>query len=265
MSTRSSPTPEELREWLDVAVDAAWRAGRVTLAYFQTGLRPETKADGSPVTVADREAERFLRTHLAARFPGHSIVGEEMGADEKPSPYRWWIDPIDGTQSFVHGVPLYGVLLGLEVDGTPTVGVAHFPALDETYAAAPGTGCLWNGRRSHVSTVESLAGALVAYTHPRPTTSDAAVAGWSRVCRAAKAARGWSDCYGHCLVATGRADVMLDLAMNPWDSAALVPLLREAGGTFTDWRGRDTIHGGNAVSTNGVLLDSVLKALDATA
>jgi histidinol-phosphatase len=251
-----------VREFLDFAIDAAWQAGQRTLAHFQTGVGVEEKIDRSPVTIADREAEGILRHLIAARFPDHAIAGEEFGDDGRRVSHRWVLDPIDGTQSFIRGVPLYGVLIGLEVDGEPVAGVSHFPALKETVAAARGEGCWWNGRRARVSPVGSLDLALVTYSDSR-TLVDRLGAGWHELQAATRLQRGWGDCYGHCLVATGRADVMLDPVMNEWDCTALLPILLEAGGTFTDWTGRARTDGGDAFSTNGVLFEGVLARLRA--
>jgi histidinol phosphatase-like enzyme (inositol monophosphatase family) len=242
----------DLPSLLEFAVDAAWAAGRVTLAHFQAGVDVELKADDSPVTVADRHAEQFLRARIAARYPDHAILGEEYGAAGAHERYRWVIDPIDGTKSFVSGVPFYGVLVGLEVDGVPAVGVCHFPALGETLSAATGLGCEWNGRRARVSGVDRIEEAALGYSDSRDL-ADRMGADWVSLAHSVRIVRGWGDCYGHCLVATGRLDVMLDAAMNPWDCCALVPILREAGGAFTDWTGAARIDGGDAYSTNGRL------------
>jgi histidinol phosphatase-like enzyme (inositol monophosphatase family) len=251
-----------MRTFLDFAVDAAWQAGQLTLAHYQTRLSPDRKADGTPVTVADRGAEELLRALIAERFPDHAIAGEEFGSSDRDSPFRWVLDPIDGTQSFVRGVPLYGVLVGLEVDGEMAVGVVHFPALGEMLAAAKGEGCRWNGRPTRVSTASRLSESLVCYTDAASLAKHAPEA-WSRLQAGSKLQRGWSDCYGYCLVASGRAEVAIDALMAPWDCAALIPVLREAGGTFTDWTGRTTITGGNGLATNGAVFDEVIAILGA--
>lgn len=250
----------ERSEFLEFAVESAWVAGRSTLAHFRTELAVERKADQSPVTIADRAAETILRDRIASRFPDHAILGEEYGPAGSHDRYRWVIDPIDGTQSFIRGVPFYGVLVGLEVDGVPAVGVCHFPALGETFAASTGGGCWLNGRRTRVSAVDRLADAAVGYSDTR-LLSRRMGEGWPRLQRATWVQRGWGDCYGHCLVASGRLDVMLDPAMNPWDCCALVPILTEAGGRFTDWTGASRIDGGDAFSTNGRLHDEVASWL----
>ncbi len=251
---------DSLQDVLDFAVDAAWQAGRLTLAHYQTGVTVERKPDRSAVTIADREAERLLRRLIERRFPGHAIVGEEFGSDSRDATHRWYVDPIDGTNSFVRGVPFWGVLLGLEIAGEMAAGVAYFPAMDEMIAAARGVGCRWNGRPARVSGVASLADACLSFTDVR-TLTDRLGERWAGLQRDTALERGWGDCYGHCLVATGRADIMLDPRMNAWDCAALVPIVQEAGGRFSDWRGRVVIDGGDAVSTNGALHAEVLNRL----
>jgi histidinol-phosphatase len=245
---------------LDFALDAAWQAGRVTLRYFQADVAVERKPDQSVVTVADREAERVLRRLIEARFPDHAIVGEEFGGDDRDASHRWIVDPIDGTHSFVRGVPLYGVLVALVIRGEPVVGVAHFPALGDTIGAAKGEGCRVNGRVARVSAVEEARQACLVCTDASRLRARMG-AGWDALVDSVALARGWGDCYGHCLVAAGRADVMLEAHLQPWDCAALVPIVQEAGGRFTDWQGRTVIDGGDAVTTNGLLHDTVLRAL----
>ncbi|MFH1569327.1 MAG: histidinol-phosphatase, partial [Gemmatimonadota bacterium] len=243
------------------AADAAWRAGKIVMRHYQSGLVPEQKADASPVTIADRESERAIRQQLKAAFPDDGVMGEEHGELVGQSGRRWIIDPIDGTKSFVQGVPLFGVLIGLEVGDAAVVGAVYLPALDELVCAASGHGCWWNGRRVRTSPVAELGSACVCYTSSRSFATQGRAAAFDRVASRSRLVRGWGDCYGHILVATGRAEVMLDPVMNPWDCAPLQPILTEAGGTFTDWRGTATIHGGDAVSTNGPLLGPVLDCL----
>lgn len=254
----TQPPTSEVRELLDFAVQLAHAAGDHTLRYYGPRVDHDAKGDGSPVTRADREAESLLRERIEARFPDHAVLGEEFGEANPGARVRWILDPIDGTRSFMRGVPLFGVLVGVEVEGVATVGVVHFPALAETVAAGTGLGCTWNGAPSRVSTVTRLADALVLTTDLRAVADDA---GWRALQTRAGTVRGWSDCYGHALVATGRAEVMLDPVMNAWDSAPFLPILTEAGGRFTDRSGVATIHGGSALSTNGALHAEVLEAL----
>jgi histidinol-phosphatase len=255
-------TAPDLRALLTVAQDAAYVGGRRTLAHFGTGTAaPERKADQTPVTLADREAERLIRGVIARAFPDHAVLGEEDGETAGSAPVRWIVDPLDGTRTFVRGVPLFGTLVGVEVLGEPAVGVVYLPALDEMVAAAHGLGCTWNGRTCRVSGTTMLADALAVVTDER--SARARSGAWDRLVARTALQRTWADCYGYVLVATGRAEVSLDPFMNVWDCAALLPIVEEAGGRFTDWSGRRTIHGGDAVATNGVLHDEVLALLGA--
>lgn len=249
----SGPT---LNDLLSVAMEAAYLGGRRTLAYFNAGVAVETKADDTPVTCADRESEAVICGHIARYFPDHAILGEEGGTREGNPDYRWIIDPIDGTKTFIRGVPLYGVLIGVEVKKRPAVGVVYMPALDEMVSAAIGLGCRWNGRVARVSEVSNLneAALVVSDMTMAVNRSDA----YERLAAATKFQRTWGDCYGYVLVATGRAEIMTDSAMNPWDSAPMRPIVEEAGGRFTDWKGEATTWGGDGVATNGALHEQVM-------
>lgn len=249
----------ELEQLRKFAVELARGAGDITLRYFRK--RPETsiKTDGSYVTIADREAEAYLRRQIAERFPDDGIIGEEEGESPGKSGRRWIVDPIDGTFAFVHGVPFYGVLIGLEIDDEPSVGVINIPALGELVSGAKDVGCFLNEAPARVSNTARIEDALLLATDfnacGRFGFGRAAELLQSR----AKASRTWGDCYGYVLVATGRADVMLDPVMNVWDCAALLPIIEAAGGTFTDWKGVRTIHGGNSIATNSLLFDEVMS------
>ncbi|MCE2850447.1 MAG: histidinol-phosphatase [Roseiflexaceae bacterium] len=252
---------EDLRTLRDFATELAWNAGRVTLRHFQTNVVAELKADNSPVTIADRESERLMRELIEARYPHHSILGEEEGETRPGASFRWILDPIDGTKSFVAGVPMYAVLVGLERDGVPVVGAVAIPPLGEMLTAAHGEGCLWNGRVARVSSTPTLADAVISTTDVRHMREYGRDAAFERLSSRTRMLRGWGDAYGHVLVATGRIDVMLDAVMSPWDCAALVPVIQEAGGTFTDWDGVTTIYGGGAISTNGTLFPQVMQTI----
>jgi histidinol phosphatase-like enzyme (inositol monophosphatase family) len=244
---------------MDFATTIALGAGEITLRYFRQGVAADTKADGSPVTIADREAEAYLRRAIAARYPRDAILGEEEGEQSGASGRRWIIDPIDGTFSFVRGVPFYGVLIGVEIDGEAVVGVVNIPAMSELVCAARGLGCYWNGQRTQASSVANLADGLLLATDFGASERYGFGAAAERLQREAKTRRTWGDCYGHILVATGRAEAMLDPVMSVWDCAPLLPILEEADGTFTDWRGQPTIHGGNAIATNGLIFAEVME------
>jgi histidinol-phosphatase len=259
MSGTASPT--ELRELLELATDLSHEAGALTLRHYGGLVDYDAKGDGSPVTLADREAERLIRTKVTERFPDHGVLGEEYGETNPGARVRWIVDPIDATRSFMRGVPLYGVLIGVEVAGEAMVGVAHFPPLQETLAAAKGLGCTWNGTTSRVSPVSALEQAVVLTTDVERILSRPEGAGWRRLQQRCAFSRTWGDCYGHALVATGRAEVMVDPLMNPWDAGPFLTIVTEAGGRFTSREGAATIHGGSGISTNGLLHAEVLEAL----
>ncbi|MDQ3585297.1 MAG: histidinol-phosphatase [Acidobacteriota bacterium] len=253
----------ELEELLDFAVRLAREAGEIVHRYYKGSFVAERKPDGSPVTVADREAESHLRRSIEASFPADGILGEEEGECAGTSNRRWIIDPIDGTYSFVHGVPLFGVLIGLEIKSEMVLGVANLPALNEMIYAAREMGCFWNGEPARVSATQSLDEALLLSTDFSTCERYGFGAAAERLQARTAARRTWGDCYGHVLVATGRADVMLDPVMNVWDCAALLPIVEEAGGTFTDWSGQRSIRSGHAISTNGALFTSVMETIRA--
>ena len=252
----------ELKELLEFAVELGRGAGEITLQYFQKKPETSTKDDGSYVTIADRQAEKYLRRQIAERFPNDAIVGEEEGESTGRSGRRWIVDPIDGTFAFVHGVPFYGVLIALEVGEEPVVGVVNIPALGELVSAAKGVGCFLNGEPAHVSETAELKDALLLSTDFSACARYGFGPAAERLQACAKTSRTWGDCYGYVLLATGRADVMLDPVMNLWDCAPLLPIMEEAGGTFTDWRGVRTISSGNSIATNGLLFDEVMSLID---
>lgn len=258
----TAPAPEELGGLLEFAVELAREAGRATLAHFGERLSAVAKGDGTPVTVADRAAEAILRRQIQTRFPRDGILGEEFGEENPGAQRRWILDPIDGTRSFVCGVPLYSVLVGLEVADESVLGVIHFPALEETVAAALGQGCHLNGVRRRVSGVTRLTEAVALTSDPGWVAESDVAEGWDRLVRTVDFARSWGDGYGHAMVATGRAEIMLDPKdLQAWDAAPLLPILTEADGRFTDLQGRATIHGGSGLSTNGHLHPQVLEIL----
>ena len=228
-------------------------AGDVALSHYRTAITVETKGDGSPVTIADRESEQAARDWIAQRFPRDGILGEEFGSREGTSGRRWLLDPIYGTKSFVRGVPLWGTLIAVAEGDRVLAGCAYFPAVNEIIAAAPGEGCWWNGRRASVNAMNTLASATALVTDDRTFTDARQRASWNALANAVAISRSWGDCFGYLLVATGRAEVMVDPIINPWDAACFLPIIEEAGGVFTSLGGERTAFGGHAIATNRVL------------
>jgi len=245
---------------MDAAEAVARVAGEVALRHYHRGVTVETKKDGTPVSVADRQAEEAARAWLEKHRPEDGILGEELGATRPEARRRWILDPIDGTKTFVRRVPLWGTLVALAEGENVLAGAAYFPAVDELVVAAQGAGCLWNGRPARVSGVSKLSEALVLTTDARMGTG-AQIRELEGLCARAGLVRTWGDCYGYLLLATGRAEVMVDSIMAPWDAAALQPIIEEAGGVFTDWSGRRTAFGGSVVASNAALAAEVRAAL----
>jgi fructose-1,6-bisphosphatase/inositol monophosphatase family enzyme len=285
-------TPETAAGLLEAVTEVARLAGAVALTYFDQARRShldvEFKTDGSPVTAADRASESTAREWIEKHFPDDGILGEELGAVRPHAARRWIIDPIDGTKSFVRGVPLWGTLVAVAEGDAVFAGAIHCAAAGEMVSAAVGQGAWWNGVRCQVSRQSVLARATVlatdaiaapvpdvapapagrrSATRPRRRTAEAAEGrrrweGWLRVAERAAVARTWGDAYGYLLVATGRAEVMMDVIMHPWDTAALAPVIHEAGGVFTDWHGAPTALGGSSVATNAALAEEVRALLN---
>ena len=248
---------------LTAVAELARLIGDSALARYRTGIAVEQKSDGSPVTEADREAERLGRSWIATHFPGDGILGEEFGEQPAEAGRRWLLDPIDGTKSFVRGVPLWGSLVAVCDGASVLAGAAYFPAVGELVAAAPGQGCWWNGARCRVSSVKELRDATVLTTDTRFAGTDTRGDGWRAVAGRSFIGRTWGDAFGYLLVATGRAEVMADPLANPWDAAPFMPIIEEAGGVFTDWGGHRTAFGGSVVATNSALANEVRALLQA--
>jgi histidinol-phosphatase len=268
-------TPEtEAQARLDWALEIARQAGEVTLQYFRNStLEVERKGDDSPVTAADKAAEQLLRERIAERFPNDAIVGEEYGETPGNSGYIWVLDPIDGTKSFIHGIPLYTTLIGVlyAADGEVTrgktiLGVIRAPALDEMIYARRGAGA-WHQQGSaqpveaKIDPTRTLAEGLLLTSEVKTfgkRPSGEGLKAYLELDARARLARTWGDAYGYMMVATGRAELMIDPAMSLWDAAALQPIIEEAGGVFCDWEGNPTVHSGEAMAGNRQVVDEVL-------
>lgn len=244
--------------------ELAVRAGRGTLAHFQTrSLHVERKSDQSPVTIADKEAEQHLRVWIRERFPDDGVLGEEFGEMPGTSGYRWIVDPIDGTKSFISGVPLFGTMVAVEREGQAIVGAVYIPGLDEGIFAGVGAGA-WHFRgdaaptRANVAQNVSWSDAIFVTSEIKTFDRRNARGVYEAIERSVFLTRTWGDCYGYLLVATGRAHLMIDPVMSVWDAAAVQPILQEAGGVFVDWQGNPTIHSGEGIGTTPELLDQVL-------
>ncbi len=245
---------------LDAAVEAARAAGAIALKYFRRDVEVTLKPDATPVTRADREAERAIVEILGRAFPDHGVLGEEFGGHGSKE-VRWIIDPIDGTKNFVRGVPVWATLIGLEERGEITVGVIHNPVSGELYTARRGAGAFLNGERIRVSEIGELGGAVLLHAGLRLYREAGLWEPFVRLVDATERQRGFGDYMGYSLVAEGKAEIYPELDVKPWDLAPCKLLVEEAGGRFTDLEGHPTIYSGAALATNGRLHDAVLALL----
>lgn len=244
------------------AVEIAKKGGAHTLLYFQKEFDIEQKDDMTPVTKADRQSERIMREEISRLYPDHGILGEEFDRHNPDSVVQWILDPIDGTFSFVHGVPFYTTLIGILVDDEPVAGVIYAPALDELCEAAKGRGARWNGKRCQVRSCQEIEQATVLSTDVTTAPEYDLGEPFEELLQRSNLHRTWGDAYGHMMVATGRADLMFDPVLSIWDAAPLLPILREAGGVYCDVEGNETIETGNGLSCSRELLPEVLKVFD---
>ncbi len=278
-------TSPEIEKRLQLANQIARAAGELTLQYFQTDrFEVEKKADGSPLTIADQESEKYLRSEILNAFPDDAIVGEEFGETIGSSGFCWVLDPIDGTKSFISGVPLYGTMVAVIEDlensegasngddgatkaaRKSLIGSVYFPGLEEGIYASVGGGA-WHFRgtqqpvRAQVSQTSQLAEAVLVTSEVETFAERGAGSVYEQLSNQVYFARTWGDVYGYMLVATGRVDVMIDPMLNVWDAAAVEPIIDEAGGKFTDWKGKSDIDAGEAVGSNGLIHEAVLSTL----
>jgi myo-inositol-1(or 4)-monophosphatase len=255
-----------MQELIEFARHLAQESGRLIMNYYGTPVQVIAKPDLSPVTIADREAEALMRRLIESHYPDHQVLGEEEGLSGKAeAEYQWVLDPIDGTRPFVHQVPLFGTLIGLLHKGEPVLGAIHIPPAGELLIGAHGHPTTLNGRPVRVRATARLEDATLLYTNTQTIWQQGHGAGFQRLQERVALARGWGDCYGHFMVAAGRADVMIDTVLKIWDVAALKPCVDGAGGLLTDKFGKNTGVGESAISSNGRFHQQVLDLLHAQA
>ncbi len=245
---------------VDAALEAARAAGEIAMQYYRAGVEVTLKADRTPVTQADREAEQAIRAVLRRAFPDTGFLGEEFGA-QGPSDRRWIIDPIDGTKNFVRGIPVWAVLIALEEQGEVTTGVVLNPASGDCFWARRGEGAFQDGERLRVSEIATLAEATLLHSGLNLLRATAHWDGFVRLVDATCRQRGFGDYFGYGLVAQGRAELYAEVDLKPWDIAAVKILVEEAGGRLTDFSGRPTIYDGTVLASNGRLHDEALRLL----
>ena len=246
----------------ELAMDAARKAGDLARGFYETTFDVEKKADNSPVTIADKQAEQLIRQMVAQHFPDDGFLGEEFGDQPGASGFRWVIDPIDGTRSFVRHIPIWATLIGLEHRGEQIGGIAYIPVFDQMYRALRGDGAYVNDRRIQVSKEDKLSESLMCYSSIRWFQGAGREKTFLELVSKTQRQRGFGDFYGFVLVAEGAADLMLEHGVHEWDVAALKAIVEEAGGTFTDWKGTPTTATPDVLATNGKLHAATLAILN---
>ena len=246
----------------ELAVEAARKAGDLARGFYETTFDVEKKADNSPVTIADKQAEQLIRQMVTQHFPDDGFLGEEFGDQPGGSGFRWVIDPIDGTRSFVRHIPIWATLIGLEYRGEQIGGIAYVPVFDQMYRALRGDGAYVNDRRIQVSTEDQLSESLMCYSSIRWFQSAGREKTFLELVSKTQRQRGFGDFYGFVLVAEGAADLMLEHGVHEWDVSALKAIVEEAGGTFTDWKGTPTTATPDVLATNGKLHAATLAILN---
>lgn len=245
----------------ELAVEAARKAGDLARGFYETTFDIEKKADASPVTIADRQAEQLIRGLVSKHFPQDGFLGEEFGDQPGVSGFRWVIDPIDGTKSFIRHIPIWATLIGLEYKGEQIGGIAYIPVLGQTYRALRGDGVFMNDCRIHVSSTESLAESHMCYSSIRWFQTAGRENTFLELVGKTQRQRGFGDFYGFTLLAEGACDLMLEHGVHEWDVAALKAIVEEAGGRFTDWSGQPTTKTPDVLATNGKLHAATLAIL----
>lgn len=242
------------------ANELADRAGEIGLGFFGGSFEVRLKPDRSPVTEADVAIEEAIRNAIRERYPDDGVLGEE-GGSEGGGRRRWIVDPIDGTKNFADGVQVWSNLIALAVDDEPVVGVVNFPALDERYEATKGGGARLNGAPIHVSRADRVSRSFFVFAGMEDWLEGPYAAGVQSLVRESRRNRGFGDAWGHCLVARGSADIMVELELATWDWAALQVVVQEAGGRISQFDGSQLAHGGTVLATNGVLHDEIVARL----
>lgn len=248
----------ELNPFLKILAD---ESGKIIRSYFRSVIDIENKSDFSPVTIADKKAEEKIRELIIKEFPDHGIIGEEFGDDKIDSEYIWVIDPIDGTKSFISGALSFGTLIALLKNGKPIIGVINHPILNE-FLIGDNENCFLNDKKVKVKKCSQLSEATLLTTDHLNVIKYQNKYGFEKLINQVKLYRNWGDCYGYYLLATGFADIMIDPIMSVWDSMALIPIIKGAGGTITDYQGNDVVKGNSIVAAVPELHSMVINILN---
>lgn len=251
----------ELNEFRQFSKWLADESGKIIKHYWRSGISVENKPDLSPVTIADKKAEELMRGMIMKEFPDHGILGEEFGEHNPDAGYKWILDPIDGTKSFICGTVTFGTLIALLKNDNPILGVINQPILNEFLIGDNNVAEL-NDTKVHVRDCKNISDAVLITTDQLNIEKYRSIKNFEELLHKVELYRMWGDCYGYYLVATGYADIMIDAIMNPWDLLPLIPIIRGAGGVITDYYGNDPLKGNSIVATGGAIHSEVISLLN---
>ncbi len=253
---------KHLEKYLNFAVKLVKNSNDITLKYYQKKLKHKVKDNNSPVTMADLNCEKFMSFKIKTRYPEHSILGEEGGESGSGSEFKWIIDPVDGTKNFMRKYPYWGTMLALEYMGEIILGVISMPALKDFVYAAKGMGCYYNDKKAKVSKIKLLKDSYLIHGGIDYISTESYKDNFLNLSRACYYSRGFGDCHGHAFIIKGKAEIMVDPHVSPWDVAPVKICVEESGGMFTDLSGKKSIYSGNALVTNGKVHEAALKMLN---
>jgi len=248
-------------EFKDFTNHLANISGKIIRNYFRADINIESKADDSPVTIADRKAEEVMREEIMKTYPEHGIIGEEFGNCNESAEYKWTLDPIDGTKSFICGALSFGTLIGLLRNGKPILGAINHPVLNELLIGDNNTAEI-NGTKTELRVCNNLSKSVLLTTDHLNIGKYQNQKSFEELIRKVKLYRNWGDCYGYYLVATGYADIMIDPIMSVWDSLPLIPIIKGAGGLITDYRGNDPVGGSSIIAASVEIHNEVINILN---
>jgi myo-inositol-1(or 4)-monophosphatase len=251
----------ELSEFKEFSHELAIQSAGLIKQYFRTNINVESKADSSPVTVADKKAEEIMRELIARKYPEHGIIGEEFGSVNEKAEYVWVLDPIDGTKSFICGTYSFGTLIALLKNSKPIIGVYNHPILND-FLIGDNQETKINDTVTKIRECNNLSDAVLLTTDHLNVEKYQNIEKFNNLIKKIKLYRNWGDCYGYYLLATGYADIMIDPIMSPWDSLALIPIIRGAGGTITDYQGNDPLIGNSIIATSSSIHSVVISTLN---
>ncbi len=250
-----------MNEFKSFAKFLADESGKVINNYYRTSFQIDTKSDESPVTIADKKAEEIMRELIMKEFPDHGILGEEFGIHKENAEYQWILDPIDGTKSFICGTPTFGTLIALTKNNEPVLGVINQPVLNE-FLIGDNFSAELNNSKVQLRNCNKIEDAVLLTTDHLNIEKYQNIDSFNNLTHKVKLYRNWGDCFGYYLVATGFADIMIDPIMSIWDTMALIPVIKGAGGVITDYYGNDAVKGNSTVAASKEIHAEVIRILN---